>query len=161
MIRITLLESAGHVLYTQNSDYEVENVSRICSFLTSPHALKELQTRKERVVYAGEMSRLIRPCNPNEWIDHETYESMKRMLQGHGLPVEGRFFYNELVEETGAKIPLQFVHDAYCLFCERIKHTPLPIKRFGKVLRDHYGAVTRQTTYKSRSVTCLINYKLL
>lgn len=160
MIRITIVEAAGHVLYTHNSDYELERVTRVCSFLTSPFALKEIQERKERTIHAGNISRVIKPCPPDTWMDYETYESLNRMLRGHSLPLEGQFAFSELVKKDGAKIPLQYVHDAYCLFCEKRLQEPLAIKALGKALRDHYGVVTKQTTFKGRNVTCLIGYEI-
>lgn len=161
MIRVTIIESRGHVLYTVDTDYELDNVSRVCSFNTSPFALKELQERKERVVHAGNISRTIKPCPPDEWLPGETYENLVKMLQGHSLPMEGQFLNAAMVKRGGAKIPLQFVHDAYCLFCEKRMHSAVPIKTLGKVLRDYYGVEMKQTTYLGRNVTCVIGYELL
>ncbi|CAM0051862.1 hypothetical protein VPH234P10_0094 [Vibrio phage 234P10] len=161
MIRVTIIDSGRHVLYTLDSDYEMENVRRICSFNTSPFALKEIQERKERVVQAGGATRIVKPCPPDEWLNHETYESLNRLLQGHTLPLEGQFLYAEMREAKGAKIPLQFIHDAYCLFCERNLRNPVPLKTLGKLLRDHYDVETKQTSFKGRNVTCAIGYELL
>lgn len=158
MIRVTIIEVSGRVLYTLNSDYELENASRLCSFTTSPFALKEIQTREPRSIQAGNHSIEVRPCPPNEWLPHETYDSLKRMLEGHALPIEGQYISGHLTEKQGVKIPLQLVHDDYVLFCEKNHYPYMPLKRFGKALRERYGVTTKQSSYKTKNLTCLFNY---
>ena len=161
MIRVTIIESRGRALYTLNSDYELSDVSRVCSFSTSPFALNEIQTREPRSIEAGNHSIEVRPCPPNEWLTHESYDSLKRMLEGHALPVEGQYISKCLVQKQGVKIPLQLVHDDYVLFCEKNHYPYLPLKRFGKVLRERYGATTKQSSYKTKNLTCLFNYDFI
>ncbi|AUR88851.1 winged helix-turn-helix DNA-binding domain protein [Vibrio phage 1.118.B._10N.261.49.F6] len=158
MIRITIIETHGHVLYTLDTDYELENVSRICSFLTSPFALNEIQTRKARTLQAGDKWLEVRPCLPDQALPYETYESLKRVLEGHSLPIEGQYISKHLEQKQGEKIPLQLVHDDYVLFCEKNHYPYMPLKRFGKVLRDKYGVTTKQSSYKTKNLTCLFNY---
>ena len=161
MIRVTIIESRGRALYTLDSDYELSGVSRVCSFNTSPFALKEIQTRESRTIESGNLSIEVRPCPPDEWLTHESYDSLKRMLEGHALPIEGRYISKRLVKKQGVKIPLQIVHDDYVLFCEENHYPYLPLKRFGKALRERCGATTRQTSYKTKNPTCLLNYDFL
>ena len=158
MIRVTIIETQGHVLYTLNADYELEKVTRICSFLTSPFALKEIQTRPSRTIQAGNHHIEVRPCPADQLLPHETYESLKRILEGHSLPIEGQYISKYLEEKQGVKIPLQLVHDDYVLFCEKNHYQYMPLKRFGKVLREKYGIVTKQSSYKTKNLTCLFNY---
>lgn len=160
MIRVTLIEATGHVLYTLNSDYELENVSRTCSFLTSPFAIKEIQNREPRTVHAGNHSVDIRPLPEYTWFTHETYDNLKRILSGHSLPAEGKYIAANMEESAGDKIPLQLIHDDYVLFCRENYHEPMALKRFGKALREKYGMMTRQSSYKNRNITCVFNYKL-
>ena len=160
MIRVTIIEANERVFYTLNSDYEVENVSRVCSFLTSPFAIKEIQNREPRTMHAGNHSIDIRPLPERVWFDNETYDNLKRILSGHTLPAEGKYIAANMGESAGDKIPLQLVHDDYVLFCRENYYEPMPLKRFGKALREKYGMTMRQSSYKNKNITCVFNYKL-
>lgn len=160
MIRVTIIEANGHVLYTKDSDYELENASRVCSILTSPFALNEIQNRKPRTVRAGNHHIEVRPLPEDTWFNYESYDSLKRMLSGHTMPIEGRYVAENMEEKSGVKIPLQLVHDDYVLFCQRNYQFPMPLKRFGKALRERYGMEMKQSSYKTKNITCIFNYTL-
>jgi len=164
MIRVTIIETPEGVLYT-TEPFELSKATvRVVNFDTTQKVLNELQNR--HVVCEKVQARtdgvlpLAAPCPPGQVLTHETYDNLKRLLMGHVGGTEARFIREELIEEAGTKIPLQFVHDAYCMFCERNGLHPLPIKKFGKVLRDRFNMTTKQTTYKKKNVTCLLNYKI-
>lgn len=164
MIRVTIIETDSGVLYT-TEPFELPRCTvRIASFDTSHRALEEIQERGAANDYLIKNGLPIcetnQPCPPGQILSHETYDGLKRVLMGHCDGAEGRFIREELSQHAGEKIPLQFVHDAYCLFTERNRLRTLPIKKFGKVLRDSFGLVTKQTTYKGKNVTCLLNYKI-
>lgn len=164
MIRVTIIETDEGVLYT-TEPFELPRCTiRIVSFDTSHNALEELQGRRDISDYLEKKKVSViktnLPSPPGQLLTHETYDGLKRILMGHCDNAEGRFIREELLQEGGAKIPLQFVHDAYCLFTEKNRLRTLPIKKFGKVLRDSFGLTTKQTSYKGKNVTCLLNYNI-
>lgn len=164
MIRVTIIETPEGVLYTTEPFELSKSTVRVVNFDTTRKVLDELKNRHvvcEKVQARTDgITPLAAPCPPGQILTHETYDNLKRLLMGHLEGSEARFIREELIPEAGAKIPLQFVHDAYCMFSERNGVYPMPIKKFGKVLRDRFNLTTKQTTYKRKNVTCLLNYKL-
>ena len=164
MIRVTIIETPEGVLYTTEPFELYKSTVRVVNFDTTQKVLDELKNRHivcEKVQARTEDNRpLVAPCPPGQVLTHETYDNLKRLLMGHTGGLEARFIREELIPEAGAKIPLQFVHDAYCLFSQRNGTQPMPIKKFGKTLRERFNLVTKQTTYKRKNVTCLLNYKI-
>jgi len=101
------------------------------------------------------------PLLPGKVNSYFTFELLLRLLRCSASSIEEQFMIDKTFQKPGAKIPLSVLYDEYTRYCELNSRPYLPVKKFGKVLRDVFGLEKRQTSSPRGHVTCVFGVEVI